>query len=199
MKTVRYFNTVISSLSQVLSVRLARMGRAGVITRIIIASLALSWVYALCAQLRIFLPFSLVPIYVLPMFIFLSVFMFGWTGVYAVILYVIQGALGAPFFSGGDSGLIVLVGPRGGYIFGYSIGAAFLAFVRNYKRETFIINLFKIWIAHSIMFLFGLVQLAFFVPINSVLIMGFYPFLFGDFVLKTGVILALLNNKVLRK
>ncbi|MFH1832516.1 MAG: biotin transporter BioY [bacterium] len=199
MKTLRYFNAIISSFSRFFSSGLESKGRAGALTRIIFASLVLSWVFALCAQFRVFLPFNLVPIYILPMIIFLSVFMLGWTGVYSVILYIIQGVLGAPFFSGGDSGLIVLVGPRGGYIFGYTIAAAFLALVRNYKKETFIINLFKIWIAHCIMFLFGLVQLAFFVPVNSLLIMGLYPFIIGDFVLKTGFILVLLKNSVLQK
>ena len=41
----------------------------------------------------------------------------------AVGLYILVGALGLPVFSGGSSGIGVLVGPTGGYLWGWLIGA----------------------------------------------------------------------------
>ncbi|HAP97648.1 MAG TPA: biotin transporter BioY, partial [Cutibacterium acnes] len=41
----------------------------------------------------------------------------------AVSLYILVGALGLPVFSGGSSGIGVLVGPTGGYLWGWLIGA----------------------------------------------------------------------------
>ncbi|MDU2072955.1 MAG: biotin transporter BioY [Cutibacterium avidum] len=41
----------------------------------------------------------------------------------AIGLYIIVGALGLPVFSGGASGLGVLVGPTGGFLWGWLLGA----------------------------------------------------------------------------
>lgn len=49
-----------------------------------------------------------------------------WQGVLAVAAYLLAGALGLPLFAGGTAGLDVLVGPTGGFLFGF-LPAAFLA------------------------------------------------------------------------
>ncbi|MDO4412160.1 biotin transporter BioY [Cutibacterium sp.] len=41
----------------------------------------------------------------------------------AVALYILVGALGLPVFSGGSSGVGVLIGPTGGYLWGWLLGA----------------------------------------------------------------------------
>lgn len=46
----------------------------------------------------------------------------------AVCAYVALGAVGVPVFSGGRGGLGVLLGPSGGYIFGYIVGVFAAAF-----------------------------------------------------------------------
>lgn len=50
-------------------------------------------------------------------------------GLLAVLLWVGVGAAGLPVFANGKSGLPVLVGPTGGYIVGFVIGAALLGLV----------------------------------------------------------------------
>ena len=50
-------------------------------------------------------------------------------GLLAVLLWVAVGAAGLPVFANGKSGLPVLVGPTGGYIVGFVIGAALLGLV----------------------------------------------------------------------
>ncbi len=44
-------------------------------------------------------------------------------GAGAVGLFLLAGALGLPVFSGGKGGFAVLIGPTGGYLIGYFIGA----------------------------------------------------------------------------
>lgn len=50
-------------------------------------------------------------------------------GPLAVLLWISVGAAGLPVFANGKSGLPVLVGPTGGYIVGFVIGAALLGLV----------------------------------------------------------------------
>ena len=50
-------------------------------------------------------------------------------GLLAVLLWVGVGAAGLPVFANGKTGLPVLVGPTGGYIVGFVIGAALLGLV----------------------------------------------------------------------
>jgi biotin transport system substrate-specific component len=44
-------------------------------------------------------------------------------GTFAVVVYVALGLIGLPIFSGGSAGLGVLVGPSGGYLIGFVLGA----------------------------------------------------------------------------
>lgn len=44
-------------------------------------------------------------------------------GATAIIIYTLLGAIGLPVFSGMQGGIQVLVGPTGGYIFGFTVAA----------------------------------------------------------------------------
>jgi len=54
-------------------------------------------------------------------------------GAGAVGLFLIAGALGLPVFAGGRGGFAVLVGPTGGYLAGYFIGALVAGFLARRK------------------------------------------------------------------
>lgn len=49
----------------------------------------------------------------------------------SVALYLALGAVGAPVFSGGQAGLPILLGPTGGFLWGFLIGAPLGAAVRR--------------------------------------------------------------------
>jgi biotin transport system substrate-specific component len=71
------------------------------------------------------LPIGAVPITLQPLFVFLAGYLLGPAGgAAAVALYVAAGVLGLPVFAGGKAGLGVLLGPTGGYLVGFVLGAA---------------------------------------------------------------------------
>jgi biotin transport system substrate-specific component len=47
-----------------------------------------------------------------------------WRGAASMLLYLAIGALGAPVFSAGDSGVAKIIGPTGGYLVGFVIAAS---------------------------------------------------------------------------
>lgn len=69
-------------------------------------------------------PIGPVPISMQPLFIFLAGYALGPKyGTLAMGLYLLAGTVGLPVFSGGKSGLGHLLGPTGGYLFGFLLSA----------------------------------------------------------------------------
>jgi biotin transport system substrate-specific component len=50
---------------------------------------------------------------------------------YAMLAYLVLGAIGVPVFAGGHAGLGVLLGPTGGYLIGFALAAPLGAFLRQ--------------------------------------------------------------------
>lgn len=81
---------------------------------------------AICSFISIPLGFTPVPVNLATLGVFLAGGLLGKKyGTLSLTVYVVLGAVGVPVFAGFRGGLSVLVGPTGGYIFGY-IAAAFL-------------------------------------------------------------------------
>lgn len=137
----------------------------------------LSWIYAICAQVVIPLPFNIVPIVLHPLPLYIAVLMFGNYATYAYLLYFIQGAVGLPFFAGFTGGIVTILGPTGGYLIGFGLAMAFLSLTRNITFYFPI--LLRLVIAAAIVYACGLLQLSFFVPQEKLLILGLYPFIIG--------------------
>lgn len=75
-------------------------------------------------------PFSPVPITFQTLGVFLSAAMLGGKrGGTAILVYVLLGALGLPVFAGGAGGFGVILGPTGGYLIGFVLGAYWIGFV----------------------------------------------------------------------
>jgi biotin transport system substrate-specific component len=69
-------------------------------------------------------PFSPVPVTLQVLGVFLTGAFLGaaWGGV-AMVLYLLAGAIGLPVFAGGTAGVGSVVGPHGGYLWGFAVGA----------------------------------------------------------------------------
>lgn len=90
-------------------------------------------------------------------------------GVTAVLVFILAGACGLPVFSGGRGGFSVLIGPTGGYIWGY-LPAAVIAGIRSSRikaesrKEKIITSLLSVItciIGTAICYLCGTVQYCF--------------------------------------
>lgn len=80
----------------------------------------------ICAGAYLIVPIGPVPVSMQPFFVFLAGYVLGPRhGAMAVGLYLLAGTIGLPVFAGGKSGLGHLLGPTGGYLFGF-VGSAYL-------------------------------------------------------------------------
>jgi biotin transport system substrate-specific component len=84
---------------------------------------------ALCAQIRIPLPFSPVPLTGQTFAVLLTAAALGPVrGVVAQALYIALGLVGLPFFAGGESGWTYASGVTGGYLVGFLVAAAVVGY-----------------------------------------------------------------------
>lgn len=144
--------------------------------QVIFASLILG----LSGQICLLLPFSPVPLALPPsLAVMLGMVMGPKKGTAAVALYLLEGAMGLPFFSNGHCGLLWLMGPTGGYLFGYLLGAGVGGLIAH--RWHGALGWWTAAFAGQLaIFAIGLPQLALYVGWQRVLLFGFYPFILGD-------------------
>ncbi len=88
----------------------------------------------------------------------------GWRiGGAALLLYLIEGAIGLPFFAGGASGWSAVVGPSGGYIWGFVLAAALVGWLaeRGWGRNVFL-TAAAMFLGNVVLYVPGLIWLAIF-------------------------------------
>lgn len=85
-----------------------------------------------------------------------------------------------PVFAGGSAGLAKLFGPTGGYLLGFLLSAYIVGYLADKGWDkSYSKTLIAMIFGTAIIFMAGLTQLSFFVPANSLIAMGFTPFLPG--------------------
>lgn len=103
-------------------------------------------------------------------------------------LYLLLGALGLPVFAGGASGIGILIGPRGGYLWGFIVGAYVTATViqkakKTGKPITWLMLAFASLLGGVIIvYAIGVLQLAIVaeLPFRTAFAVGVLPFIPGD-------------------
>ncbi len=104
-------------------------------------------------------------------------------GALSQMTYLVQGACGLPVFAAGQSGLPYMLGPTGGYLVGFVAAAFVVGFLaeRGWDRQLW--TTAAAMLAGSVvLYAFGLLRLAAFVPLDSLLSVGLYPFVPGDLI-----------------
>ncbi len=99
----------------------------------------------------------------------------------AVLTYLLQGAIGLPVFATGNFGILYLLGPSGGYLWGFA-AATYLTghlFERARGQASYKIFL-SILAGNGVIYLLGAAQLSLFLGCRSALLFGVLPFLFTD-------------------
>lgn len=136
-----------------------------------------------------------VPFYPVPMtmqtfaVLFTGVVLGARYGFVTLAFYILEGALGIPVFAGTPEkgmGIIYLLGPTGGYIFGYAI-TAFFAGILITKKNNFFKNkntfftFIKLFICLVPTYFFGLIWLGIVIGWDKpILELGLYPFILGE-------------------
>ncbi len=85
---------------------------------------------AVCSIISV--PIGAVPVTLQTFAICLSAAMLGWKrGFFAVLVYLLLGAIGVPVFAGMTGGFGILAGPTGGYLIGFIPTALIVGFVAD--------------------------------------------------------------------
>ena len=149
---------------------------------------------SLCAAIiavlaQIIIPLPLIPITGQTLAIGLVVTILGLKhGTYAVLLYILLGAIGLPVFQSFTGGLGILFGPTGGYIIGFIPTALVIGFYLEKTRLTFTHALVANILGMLVTLAFGAVWLKYVAELSwtGALLSGVIPFLI------VGVIKAIL-------
>lgn len=142
----------------------------------------------LWASAKVHVPFWPVPMTLQTGAVAMIAAAYGWRlGTATVLLYLFEGALGLPVFSDSPErgiGLAYLLGPTGGYLFGFAVEAFVIGWFaeRGFDRNP--LKLFGVMLlGDAVVFAIGLVYLGSVIGWDKPLLnLGFYPFLLGDIV-----------------
>ena len=162
--------------------------------------LAGSGLIALSAWIAVPLPFSPVPVTAQTFAVLLVGSALGARrGAASALAYLAEGCSGLPVFAGGAAGPHVMVGPTGGYLAGFVLGAWLCGALaeRGWDRRP-IPTIASMALGNALILAIGLLWLSRFVGPSRVLALGLIPFLPGDVVkIALAVVLLPLGWKLL--
>ena len=156
------------------------------ILKYIFIALIGSIILAISSKVKI--PFYPVPMTMQTLVVLMIGVGFGWKlGLATVSLYLFEGIIGLPVFSGTPEkgiGLIYFTGPTMGYLIGFLPAVFFAGLLKVYYKynliHRFILNFIFYTFSVSFIYLFGLIWLTNFVPVEKIWIVGAMPFLLAE-------------------
>jgi len=152
----------------------------------VLLALAGSWLVAALAQIEIHLPFTPVPITGQTLGVLVvGASLGGGLGAASLGLYLVQGAVGLPFFSGGDSGVefLRLSAATGGYLWGFVASAAVVGALAERRWDRSIrSSIGEMFLGELVLYAIAIPWLmqALDVSFTKALELGFTPFVVGD-------------------
>ena len=152
------------------------------------------------------IPLGPVPIVLANFFIILAGLFLGplW-GTLSVLLYLLLGAIGLPVFSAGG-GFAVFLGPTGGYLIGYPIGACIAGLISRIPSLRFTLFLVSGAAGIAVIYMTGVPWLMWRVSeisgesisLSRGMLIGFLPFIPGDIIKIIAAALAARSLKRLK-
>lgn len=156
------------------------------LTRTAVLIVGFALLTALAAQIVIPLPWTPVPITGQTFAVLLAGASLGWArGGASQLLYVALGAVGLPFYAGGEGGWTAATGATGGYLIGFVVAAAIVGLLAERRQDrSFVTSLPAMLTGTAIIYVFGVSWLAHSVVVSWVkaVELGMAPFLVGDLV-----------------
>jgi biotin transport system substrate-specific component len=135
----------------------------------------------LSAQVKVFLPFSPVPITGQTFAVLMLGALLGARrGALCALLCIIAGIAGLPVFAAG-TGLVALAGPTGGYL----VGFVFAAYLTGYLAEKgwdrrVGTTILAMVLGNIVIHTFGVLWLSFLMGLRQAIMVGSCPFIIGD-------------------
>ncbi|CUI17780.1 putative biotin transporter BioY [Candidatus Protochlamydia naegleriophila] len=150
----------------------------------ILQVLGASLLIALCAQIKVTLPFTPVPITMQTLAILLVGATLGSRkGALAVLAYFSEILMGLPVLSNAAIDPLVFLGPKAGYVLGFLVQAYCMGWMVERMKVFSVSRVFLAGlVACTLEMSLGVLGLAPYVGWNNVLWMGVYPFLVGEIV-----------------
>ena len=132
----------------------------------------------------IIIPLPPVPITLQTLFLNLAgALLGGYLGALSQVVYILLGVIGLPVFAGGKAGLGVLIGPTGGYLFGF-VAAAFVVgkLIALRKKPGLVWTVVSMVAGMVIIYSLGVFQLTLVakLSVEKAITVGALPFLPGD-------------------
>ncbi len=143
---------------------------------------------------KIQVPFWPVPMTMQTFIVFIIGMSYGWKlALSTLIAYLLEGASGLPVFAKGG-GLLYLIGPTAGYLYGMAIAAGVIGFLaeRGYN-DSYIKSLISLIIGTIIIFVLGVGYLGSVIGYDKALAGGLYPFMPSEF-FKIGLAVVLIPS-----
>ena len=134
----------------------------------------------------IMIPLPPVPVTMQTLFVFLAGSLLGgYLGAMSQVVYILLGVIGLPVFAGGKAGAGVLLGPTGGYLIGFVLGAYVLGRLADPRiKPGFFVLLVCMFTSLVVIYSCGVIQLMYVAKLGlrKALIVGVLPPLPGDVV-----------------
>ena len=154
------------------------------VVRNVVLTLGAVLLTTLCAQVRIPLPFSPVPLTGQTFAVLLSAAALGpWRAATSQAVYLAVGAAGLPVFTGGASGIAVIWGATGGYLVGFVVAAALMGSLSRLGADRRTPTTVLAYAAATlVIYAIGATWLALVAHLTpaAALTLGVLPFLVGD-------------------
>ena len=143
---------------------------------------------------KVQVPFWPVPMTMQTFIVFIIGMAYGWRlAFFTLVAYLIEGALGLPVFAKGG-GLLYLIGPTSGYLYGMAIAAGVIGFLAEYGyNDSYIKSLISLIIGTIIIFVLGVGYLGSVIGYDKALAGGLYPFIPSEF-FKIGLAVILIPS-----
>ena len=132
----------------------------------------------LAVSSKIQVPFWPVPMTMQTFIVFIIGMSYGWKLAFSTLIaYLLEGALGLPVFAKGG-GLLYLIGPTSGYLYGMAIAAGVIGFLAEHGyNDSYIKSLISLIIGTVIIFVLGVGYLGSIIGYDKALAGGLYPFI----------------------
>lgn len=151
-----------------------------------------SLLVGLSARIRIYLPFSPVPITGQTFAVLMLGTLLGSRrGGLAMLVYLVEGLMGLPVFASGV-GFAALLGPAGGYLVGFVPAAYLVGWLaeKDWDRRV-LTTIAAMIIGDAVLLTFGFIWLAVLTSVRTAFLTGVCPFIVGD-ILKVAFAAAVL-------